>query len=321
MKQDIENYVKRCDRCQRYTPIPRMPSEVLNPITSPWPFALWGMDIVGPLPIAATQKKFLLVVTDYFSKWVKAEVYASIKDKDVSKFIWKNIVCRFGILQAIVVDNVPQFDNIAFRTFFSELKIKNLYSTPRYPQSNGQEEATNKTLLFTLKKMLKKAKGMWVDEQPGVLWAYRTTPRRLTGTTPFALAYGMDAVIPTEIGMPIAQTVIQGQRDEIQELEKHLDQANEARESTAIQMASYQQRVIAYYNRKAQPCAFKIRTLVLRRVFENTTEKGIRKLQANWEGPYIVSKVGDSRAYHLQMLDGTPLLCPQNVSNLKQYYQ
>ena len=75
-----------------------MPSEVLNPITSPWPFALWGMDIVGPLPIAATQKKFLLVVTDYFSKWVKAEVYASIKDKDVSKFIWKNIVCRFGIL-------------------------------------------------------------------------------------------------------------------------------------------------------------------------------------------------------------------------------
>ena len=49
---------------------------------------------------------------------------------------------------------------------------------------------------------------MWVDELPGVLWAYRTTPRRLTGTTPFALAYGMDAVIPTEIGMPIAQTVV-----------------------------------------------------------------------------------------------------------------
>ena len=56
--------------------------------------------------------------------------------------------------------------------------------------------------------MLEKAKGMWVDELPGVLWAYRTTPRRLTGTTPFALTYGMDAVIPTEIGMPIAQTVV-----------------------------------------------------------------------------------------------------------------
>ena len=70
MRQNVENYVKRCDRCQRYAPIPRMPSEVLNSIMSPLPFTLWGMDIVALLPIAVTQKKFLLVATDYFSKWV-----------------------------------------------------------------------------------------------------------------------------------------------------------------------------------------------------------------------------------------------------------
>ena len=68
------------------------------------------MDIVGPLPAAPAQKKFLLVVTDYFSKWVEAEAYANIKDKDVTKFVWKNIVCRFGILQTIIADNGPQFD-------------------------------------------------------------------------------------------------------------------------------------------------------------------------------------------------------------------
>ena len=98
MKQDTENYVKKCDQCQWYAPIPCMPSEVLNPIMSPWSFALWGMDIVGLLPIAAMKKKFLLIATDYFSKWVEAEAYASIKDKDVSRFVWKNIVCQFGIL-------------------------------------------------------------------------------------------------------------------------------------------------------------------------------------------------------------------------------
>ena len=70
----------------------------------------------------------------------------------------------------IVADNRPQFDNIAFRTFCLELKIKNLYSIPRYPQSNGQAEATNKTLLSTLKKMLEKTKRRWVNELPGVLW-------------------------------------------------------------------------------------------------------------------------------------------------------
>ena len=117
------------------------------------------MDIVGPLPTATAQKKFLLVAIDYFSKWVEVEAYASIKDKDVKRFVWKNIVCRFGIPQAIIADNGPQFDSFAFKDFCAELHINNLYSTPRYPQGNGQAEATNKTLLSELKKRLEKAKG------------------------------------------------------------------------------------------------------------------------------------------------------------------
>ena len=81
MKQDVANYIKRCDQCQRHAPIPHMPLEVLNPVTSPWPFAQWGMDIVGPLPVAAAQKKFLLVATDYFSKWVELKLMPTSKTK------------------------------------------------------------------------------------------------------------------------------------------------------------------------------------------------------------------------------------------------
>ncbi|RVW44577.1 hypothetical protein CK203_116538 [Vitis vinifera] len=143
-----------------------------------------------------------------------------------------------------------------------------------------------------------RSQGKKVDELPGVLWAYRMTLGRPTGTTSFALTYGLKAIIPTKIGMPIAKMVVQCQRDENQELERHLDWADEAR-----------------------PRAFRTETLVLRRVLENTIEKGVGKLQAKWEGPYVVSKVGDSRAYHLQTLDEVPLLRLWNVSNLKQYYQ
>ena len=117
------------------------------------------MNIVGSLPATATQKKFLLVATDYFNKWVEAEAYASIKDKDVTKFVWKNIICHFGIPQTIIADNNPQFDSITFQNFCSELNIQNLYSIPCYPQSNGQAEATNKTLITALKKRLEQAKG------------------------------------------------------------------------------------------------------------------------------------------------------------------
>ena len=123
-------------------------------ISSPWPFAKWGIDIVGPLPTAPTKKNLLLVATDYFSKWIEVEDFASIKDKEVTRFIWKNIVCRFGIPRMIVSDNGPQLDSWVYRNFFQELKIKNLYSSPRYLQNNGQAEASNKTILTTLKKTI-----------------------------------------------------------------------------------------------------------------------------------------------------------------------
>ena len=78
-------------------------------------------------------------------------------------------------------------------------------------------------MLSALKKRLEKAKGKWVKELPDVLWAYRTTPGRPTGNTPFALAYGIDVVIPTEVGMLTARTAVQGQINEGDELTKHLD--------------------------------------------------------------------------------------------------
>ena len=169
MKSNAADYVKKCDPFQRMSPILKSSVQDLVSIFSPWPFAQWGIDIVGPLPTAPAQKKLLLVATDYFSKWIEVDAFSSIKDRDVTRFIWKNIVCRFGIPRSIVSDNGGQFDSRVYRDFFQELKIKNVYSTPRYPQSNGQAEASNKTMLIALKKQLDSAKGKLVEELPGVL--------------------------------------------------------------------------------------------------------------------------------------------------------
>ena len=84
MKSDAANYVQKCDRYQQKAPILRSPAQDLMSILSPWPFAQWGIDIVGPLPTAPAQKKLLLIATDYFSKWIEAEAFASMKDKDVT---------------------------------------------------------------------------------------------------------------------------------------------------------------------------------------------------------------------------------------------
>ena len=92
MQNEAQEYVKKCDHCQRFTPNIHQPGGVLNPLSSSWPFAQWGLDIVGSFPKAVGNKKYLLVCTDYFTKWVEAEPLANIRNVDVKRFIWKNIV-------------------------------------------------------------------------------------------------------------------------------------------------------------------------------------------------------------------------------------
>ena len=113
--------------------------------------------------------KFLLVAIDYFTKWVEAEALVTITEAKVQNFVWKNIVCRFGIPRMIISDNGRQFDSWAFRSFCSILGIKNKYSSPGHPQANGQTEVTNQSLLRLIKSRLVGAKGAWPEELPNVL--------------------------------------------------------------------------------------------------------------------------------------------------------
>ena len=80
-------------------------------ISSPWPFSTWRINIIGPLPLGKRQVKFLLVAIDYFTKWVEAEPLAVINENKIQTFVWKNIICRFGIPRMIISDNGRQFDS------------------------------------------------------------------------------------------------------------------------------------------------------------------------------------------------------------------
>ena len=87
MQKEAQEYVKKCDQCQRFAPNIHQPGEVLNLLSSSWLFAQWGLDIVGPFPKAAGNKRYLPVGTDYFTKWVEAEPLANTRDVDAMKFV------------------------------------------------------------------------------------------------------------------------------------------------------------------------------------------------------------------------------------------
>ena len=147
-----------------------------------------------------------MVNTDYFTKWVETEPLANIRDIDAKRFVWKNIVTRFGIPHTLISNNVLQFNSKVFRRYCCDLSIKNRYSTPAYLQGNGQAETVNKVIMNGLKKRLDDAKGKWVEKLPHVLWTYRTTPCRSIRETPFSMTYGVEAVIPLETGFPTLRT-------------------------------------------------------------------------------------------------------------------
>nr|KYP72105.1 Gypsy retrotransposon integrase-like protein 1 [Cajanus cajan] len=92
LKGDCAQFVKRCVQCQKHGNLIHASAEQLHSVSSSWPFALWGMDILGPFPIAKGQDKFLLVAIDYFTKWIEAEPLATITVNNVQKFMWKNVI-------------------------------------------------------------------------------------------------------------------------------------------------------------------------------------------------------------------------------------
>ena len=132
--------------------------EMMTPISSPWPFAEWGIDIIGPFLFGKKQLRFLIVAIDYFTKWVEAEPVTTITEAKVTSFIWKNIICKFEVPHVIILDNGKQFDNPKFQQFCQDLGVKNHYFSPRHLQDNGQTEVTNRSLLKIIKTQLEGAK-------------------------------------------------------------------------------------------------------------------------------------------------------------------
>ncbi|KAL0362156.1 UNVERIFIED_CONTAM: hypothetical protein Scaly_1170800 [Sesamum calycinum] len=222
IQRDAMDMMRRCRKCQEHANITHTPAALMQPIPNPCPFDQWGMDLVGKLPRATGQREYLIVAVDYFSKWVEAEPLSRISEKEIIKFVWKNIICRFGIPRAFITDNGTQFRGKEFKRWCLELKIKQYFTSVGTPQSNGQTEVTNRTILQHLKTRLDQAKGNWVDELPGVLWAYRTTSRRSTRESPFNLVYGMEAIIPAEIGEETLR--IQQYEPEINDIGRRVNQ-------------------------------------------------------------------------------------------------
>ncbi|XP_015961768.1 uncharacterized protein LOC107485744 [Arachis duranensis] len=238
--EDSRKKVRTCDQCQKHAPIINIPAEHLHQSIVSWPFNQWGIDILGPFPTAPGQMKYLVVVIDYFSKWIEAQPLARITSNQMISFVWKYIIYRFGIPRHIVTDNGRQFTDHNFKDFLQKLKINHHFSSVEHPQSNGLAEAANKVVLHALRKKLDNAKGLWAELVPEILWSYNTTVHTSTKETPFRLVYGSEAMIPLEVSQQSLRTISEN-HDQARRAE--LDLIEEIRNTAAIRHQALQQQL------------------------------------------------------------------------------
>jgi hypothetical protein len=159
----------------------------------------WGLNLLGPLPPAQGNLKYVVVAVEYFSKWIEAKPLATITLVTVQKFFWQNIVCRFGVPKAITMDNGTQFDAETFKDFCDQIGTKIYFASVRHPESNGLVERANDIIMTGIMKLIfNQPRGKWLEELIKVVWNHNTTISRSTGFAPFKLLFGDEAITPEE---------------------------------------------------------------------------------------------------------------------------
>ncbi|GKE21569.1 reverse transcriptase domain-containing protein [Tanacetum coccineum] len=283
--------IRACQDCHVHKPVLRNPQQKLTPITSSWPLYKGGIDIAGPFPERPGKVKFLIVAIDYFTKWIKAKPVATITGNQIKKFVWENIVCRFGLPREIISDNEKQFRDNPFKDWCEKLCIHQHFASVKHPQTNGRVERANRGLGEGIKARLGARNKNWMEELSHVFY----------------------------IGMPTLRTSEVDSEKITEALEINLDLLEERREQEAIREAKSKAKIERYYNSKVSSTSFKPGDLIYRNNDASRAED-TGKLGPKWEGPYEVTEAMGKGAYKLKNHDGKQLPRTWNINNLKKCY-
>jgi hypothetical protein len=234
----------------------------------------------------------------------------------VQKFFWQNIVCRFGVPKAIIVDNGTQFDVETFKTFCNQIGTKIHFASVRHPESNGLVERENGIIITgIMKSIFNQPKGKWPDKLIKVVWNHNTAVSRSTGFTSFKLMFGDEAITPEEARTISIRTLASTEDEGDCQVTK--DTIEGTRLQAIEHINKYQAKTIKWRDRKVKLKNIKPGHLVLRRVANPDT---VGKLKLKWEGPFLVVSSSRPGSYRLKDMDDNDIPRSWNADELRRYY-
>jgi hypothetical protein len=326
LRKDIFNYVAACNECQKfkYNNLPSATPMQLHEVFQPWHTI--GIDLMGPFPVTSRQKRFLLVVVDYFTRWVEVFPMNLTTSSAIAEILTNEVFSRYGLPQYILSDNGPQFVSNIFNEFCRLLTIRRKLTANYHPQTN-MTERVNRTLKPLIAIFAQQHPHSWDKEIPKLAFAIRTSVNETTGDTPAFLMFGRDPRVPLDLIIgdpcqnppPTTTDQLQIQEYRTQLIHNLRTAFNYVREHSEVEKINQKMK----YDRHTTQREFAEGDLVwiavaVPQIGDNSLR---RKLQPLYDGPCrLVEQLNPSTFVVLRISDNVNLGAV-NVDRLKRYYQ
>ncbi|UYV64718.1 hypothetical protein LAZ67_3001747 [Cordylochernes scorpioides] len=315
MLKDVSEFVKTCHLCQSRKGSNQLPSGLLQPIPpANYPFERIGIDFVGPLPSTKRRRKWIIVLTDYYTKYAETKAVPEATVKEVSTFLIEHIFLRHGAPRFLISDRGSQFTSNLMKEVMKMCKVKHCFTTSYHPQTNGLTERLNRTLINMISMYVNTDQKNWDEILPFITHAYNTTIQETTGYSPFFLLFGREPMSLLD-----DENIPMDDYDEY--IENYLDKIARTRQVVIKNTEKTQERMKRNYDKKHNERIYEPGHLVA--VWTPVRKIGkCEKLLREYFGPYRILKKLSNVNYLIEPKDNPgqdPLIV--HVSRLKPYFE
>ena len=292
MDEDIRLHIRMCHQCNRHKDPVNKPKAKMRNYTAGYPMDRIGIDVMGPLPLSKEKNKYILVIGDYFTRWMEAYPLPSQQAEPVAQKVVIEFFSRFGTSLEMHSDQGRNFESQLFKEVLKLLQIKKTRTTAYRPSSNGLIERFNGTLGRMIKKFVSQHKQDWDQHLQLLVAAYRASPHPATGFSPNYLMFGREVNLPSDILFPFPQTEVAPDLPEyVLELRERMEECYNIVRQNLKATAERQSR---QHDTRIVENQYKVGDIVYLKL------GAFKKLDGKYYGPYVVTKLCSPCIYEIK---------------------
>ena len=315
MEPFVRAYIRSCRSCLSRKKERQKPYGFLRPIEVGEPFDMIGLDIWGPATMTSSKKRYIIVASDYLSRYCEIAALTSVTSAQVAKFLINNVFKTHGFVSKILSDRGTNFLSDVMYDLYDQLSIEKINTTHYHPQTDGLVESFNKTMGEMLSHYTSKDQKDWDRHLPLIQFAYNSSKSTATGFSPFFLVHGREPRIPVDVTFEIPHSCL----DPNDHLERVIDNLAVAREVARESIKRSQDNSRRYYDKHRRQVNFKVGDQVMRYV--PTQKLGLtNKLLHKFMGPYRITLDHGDNVFTLTPVSGRGKDVVVNAESLKYFY-